>query len=87
MTPDITMSANEVTRTSETGLPSSKILRNNAGKQSVKNINEISWPMFVLHAYINLAGLYGAYLMLTSGKMLTGVWGMYTRYVCMSDTE
>jgi hypothetical protein len=46
---------------------------------------EIVWPILIIHAYLNLAGLYGIYLMLTSAKVLTGVWGMYIRcFMCIS---
>jgi hypothetical protein len=79
MTPDITTSANDVTCMSQTTLLSSNVIRNNAAKQSVKNRIEIVWPVFILHVYLNLAALYGVYLMLTSAKILTGVWGMYMR--------
>jgi hypothetical protein len=29
-----------------------------------------------MHIYLNSAALYGVYLMLTSAKVLTGLWGM-----------
>jgi hypothetical protein len=42
-----------------------------------------------MHIYLNVAALYGAYLILTSAKILTGIWGMckclYVLYsLCMN---
>jgi hypothetical protein len=42
-----------------------------------------------MHFYLNVAALYGAYLMFSSAKILTGIWGMcnslyvlYSQYIC-----
>jgi hypothetical protein len=43
------------------------------------------WPNVVMHAYLNLAALYGAYLMFTSAKVLTAMWGRYV--ISMLATE
>jgi hypothetical protein len=78
MVPNIT-SPVEVTCSSDTALLSSRSSSKNAYKNFLKFKTEIAWRSVLLHSYLNLAGLYGLYLMLTSAKLLTGVWGMYVR--------
>jgi stearoyl-CoA desaturase (delta-9 desaturase) len=85
MAPNVTTSLAEVSRTPDTALLSSNDLRKDATKPCLKYRREIVWPNVVVHAYLNLAALYGAYLMLTSAKVLTGIWGRYVRY--MIETE
>jgi hypothetical protein len=80
MAPNVTTST-EVSCTSDTTLLPSNELRNDATKPYLKYRREIVWPNVVMHAYFNLAALYGAYLMLTSAKVLTGIWGRYVRYI------
>jgi stearoyl-CoA desaturase (delta-9 desaturase) len=79
MAPNVTSSPNDITRTAETTpLPTNEI--STAAEPSLKYRREIVWPNVVVHAYLNMAALYGVYLMFTSAKILTGVWGMY---LCM----
>jgi hypothetical protein len=85
MAPNVTTSPTEVPCTSDTPLLSSNELKNGATKPCLKYRRKIVWPNVVMHAYLNLAALYGAYLMLTSAKVLTGIWGRYVRY--MFETE
>jgi stearoyl-CoA desaturase (delta-9 desaturase) len=84
MAPNVTTPPTEVSCTLGTTLLASNELRNDATKPCLKYRREIVWPNVVLHAYLNLAALYGAYLMLTSAKVLTGIWGRYVR--CMLGT-
>jgi hypothetical protein len=81
MAPNATTPPTEVSCTTGTTLLSPNELRNDATKPPLKYRREIVWPNVVVHVYLNLAGLYGAYLMLTSAKVLTGIWGMYIRCV------
>ena len=88
MAPNVTSSATEVLCTPETTLRSSSEIRAEVEKPALKYRREIVWPNVVMHIYLNVAALYGTYLMLTSAKLLTGIWGMciclYVLYsVCM----
>jgi stearoyl-CoA desaturase (delta-9 desaturase) len=77
MAPNVTSSPTEVLCTPETTLHSSSEIRAAGVKKSaLKYRREIVWPNVVMHIYLNLAALYGIYLMLTSAKILTGIWGM-----------
>jgi hypothetical protein len=55
---------------------SSSEIRAGVEKPALKYRREIVWPNVAMHIYLNVAALYGAYLMLTSAKILTGIWGM-----------
>jgi stearoyl-CoA desaturase (delta-9 desaturase) len=81
MAPNLTASPAEVPRGHDTKVPTSNGPRSDVTELYPKYRREIVWPNVVMHAYFNLAALYGAYLMLTSAKVLTGVWGTY-EYVC-----
>jgi hypothetical protein len=45
-------------------------------KLALEYRREIVWPNVVIHTYLNVAALYGVYLMLTSAKILTFSCGM-----------
>jgi stearoyl-CoA desaturase (delta-9 desaturase) len=77
MAPNITSSPTEVECTAGTEPLSSKEVKNDVSELSLKYRREIVWPNVVMHAYLNLAAVYGVYLMLTSAKILTGFWGMH----------
>ena len=76
MAPNVTSSATEALCTPETTLHSSSEIRAAVEKPALKYRREIVWPNVVMHIYLNVAALYGTYLMLTSAKILTGIWGM-----------
>lgn len=38
---------------------------------------KIVWRNVILFAYLHLAAVYGAYLMLTSAKIITAIFGVY----------
>ena len=76
MAPNVTSSPTEDLCTPETTLHSSSEIRAGVEKPALKYRREIVWPNVVMHIYLNVAALYGAYLMLTSAKILTGIWGM-----------
>jgi stearoyl-CoA desaturase (delta-9 desaturase) len=83
MAPNVTSSPTDVLCTPEATLHSSNEIRAGVEKPTLKYRREIVWSNVFLHMYLNLAALYGAYLMLTSAKMLTGLWGMCKcLYVC-----
>ena len=83
MAPNLTSSPTDVLCTPEATLHSSSKISAGVEKPTLKYRREIVWPNVVMHIYLNLAALYGAYLMLTSAKVLTGLWGMCKRlYVC-----
>ncbi|KDR15981.1 acyl-CoA Delta(11) desaturase-like isoform X2 [Zootermopsis nevadensis] len=49
--------------------------RRGAGAEPYPNYRtEVVWPNVVVHAYLNLAALYGAYLMFTSARLPTAIW-------------
>lgn len=76
MAPNVTRSPTEVLCTPEHTLHSSSEIRAGVEKPALKYRREIVWSNVVMHIYLNVAALYGAYLMLTSAKILTGIWGM-----------
>ena len=84
---NVTSSATEALCTPETTLHSSSEIRAGVGTPALKYRREIIWPNVIMHIYLNVAALYGTYLMLTSAKILTGIWGMFCMYciacVCM----
>jgi hypothetical protein len=89
MTPNVTSSRTEVLYTPETTRHSSSEIRDGVEKPALKYRREIVWPNVVLHLYINVAALYGAYLIFSSAKILTTVWGMchrlsvvYSLFIC-----
>jgi stearoyl-CoA desaturase (delta-9 desaturase) len=57
-------------------------LRNGNAKPREKYKREIVWRNVILFAYLHLAAVYGAYLMLVSAKILTSVWGVYCNKCC-----
>jgi stearoyl-CoA desaturase (delta-9 desaturase) len=57
-------------------------LKNNHVKPQEKYKRQIVWRNVILFAYLHLAAVYGAYLMLVSAKILTTVWGMYCNKFC-----
>jgi hypothetical protein len=79
MVRNLKTSPTEVPWAPDTALLSSYELRKGTAKAPLKYRREIVWPLVIAHGYLNLAALYGVYLMLTSAKVLTGVWGMYMR--------
>jgi len=92
MAPNVTSSATEVLCTPETTLHSSSEIRAGVETPALKYRREIVWPNVFMHIYLNVAALYGTYLMLTSAKILTGIWGMceslYVLYsLCMDVHE
>jgi stearoyl-CoA desaturase (delta-9 desaturase) len=38
---------------------------------------QIVWRNVILFAYLHLAAVYGAYLMASSAKIITSIWGVY----------
>lgn len=48
-------------------------------KPSKPYTRQIVWRNVLLFIYLHGAALYGAYLMVTSAKLLTVVWGMYSQ--------
>jgi hypothetical protein len=76
MAPNVTSSSTEVLCTPETTLHSSSEISAGVEKSALKYRREIVWRLVVIHIYLNLSALYGIYLMLTSAKILTGIWGM-----------
>jgi stearoyl-CoA desaturase (delta-9 desaturase) len=81
MAPNLTAPPAKAVYASDTTSLSSNKLANDMAKSHKAYRREIVWPNVVMHAYLNLAALYGAYLMLTSAKMLTGIWGMYMSFI------
>jgi stearoyl-CoA desaturase (delta-9 desaturase) len=79
MTPNVTSSRTEVLYTPETTLHSSSEIRDGVEKPALKYRREIVWPNVVMHIYLNVAALYGAYLIFSSAKILTTLWGMCNR--------
>ena len=77
MVPNVTSSSTEVSCTPKSTLHSSSEIRDAVKKLPLKYRREIVWPNVVTHTYFNVAALYGAYLMLTSAKILIGICGMY----------
>jgi stearoyl-CoA desaturase (delta-9 desaturase) len=49
----------------------------NDAKPTEKYRRQIVWRNVILFVYLHLAAVYGAYLMLTSAKIITTIWGMY----------
>ena len=89
MAPNVTSSPTEGLCTPENILHSSREKSDGVEKPALKYRTVIVWPYVVLHIYLNVAALYGVYLMLTSAKVLTGIWGMckrlyvlYSSYIC-----
>jgi hypothetical protein len=76
MVPNIKPLATEVSCGPDTALVSSKEPTDVTAKPPLEYRRQIVWSVLIVHAYMNLAALYGVYLMLTSAKILTGVWGM-----------
>jgi stearoyl-CoA desaturase (delta-9 desaturase) len=76
MPPNVTSSRTEVLYTPETTLNSSSEKRDGVEKPARKYRTEIVWPNVVGHFYLNMAALYGVYLIFSSAKLLTVVWGM-----------
>jgi stearoyl-CoA desaturase (delta-9 desaturase) len=63
-------------------VPSLELKDDNA-KPPEKYNRQIVWRNVILFAYLHLAAVYGAYLMLTSSKILTTVWGVYFNKFCL----
>jgi stearoyl-CoA desaturase (delta-9 desaturase) len=57
-------------------------LKNDNAKPREKYKRQIVWRNVILFAYLHLAAVYGAYLMLVSAKILTSVWGLYCHKFC-----
>jgi stearoyl-CoA desaturase (delta-9 desaturase) len=80
MAPNVTSSPTEERcAADETQLPRNEN-KNTVAEPPPKYRRKIMWPNVAMHAYLNLAALYGVYLMFTSAKLLTAIWGMY---LCM----
>jgi hypothetical protein len=57
--------------------------KNHDSKPSQKYRRQIVWRNVILFVYLHMAALYGAYLMFTSAKIITTVWGVYyIRLLC-----
>jgi stearoyl-CoA desaturase (delta-9 desaturase) len=53
------------------------VVSKNDAEPPEKYRRQIVWRNVILFAYLHLAAVYGAYLMLTSAKIITTIWGMY----------
>jgi len=51
--------------------------KNHDSKPPEKYRRQIVWRNVMLFVYLHVAAVYGAYLMLTSAKIITTVWGVY----------
>jgi hypothetical protein len=76
MAQNVTSSPTEVLCTRENTLHSSNEKCDGVEKPALKYRTEIVWPLLFMHIYLNVMAFYGVYLMLTSAKILTGIWGM-----------
>jgi stearoyl-CoA desaturase (delta-9 desaturase) len=57
--------------------------KNNESKPPQKYRRQIVWRNVILFVYLHVAAVYGAYLMLTSAKIITTVFGVYCiRLLC-----
>jgi stearoyl-CoA desaturase (delta-9 desaturase) len=57
--------------------------KNDDSKPPQKYRRQIVWRNVILFIYLHVAAVYGAYLMLTSSKIITTVWGVYCiRLLC-----
>lgn len=85
MAPNITSSPTGVLFENdiETVVVPSVELKNDNAKPPEKYRRQIVWRNIILFAYLHLAAVYGAYLMLASAKILTAVWGVYCSKFCL----
>jgi stearoyl-CoA desaturase (delta-9 desaturase) len=85
MAPNITSSPTGVAFENdiETVAVPSVELKNDNAKTPEKYRRQIVWRNVILFAYLHLASVYGAYLMLTSAKILTSIFGMYCSKFCL----
>jgi hypothetical protein len=84
MAPNITSSPTGVLfedDTVETVAVSSVEPKNHDSKPPQKYSRQIVWRNVILFVYLHLAAVYGAYLMLTSAKIITTVFGVYYFYI------
>lgn len=65
----------------DSNIPPVESFSGNAGKkyESKPYKVQIVWRNVILFVYLHAAALYGAYLMFTSAKILTSIWGEFSR--------
>ncbi|XP_025830438.1 acyl-CoA Delta(11) desaturase-like [Agrilus planipennis] len=76
MSPNIDSATGVLHETDEEILVENPIWKEPDGRKA-----KLVWRNVIIFAYLHLAGLYGAYLMLTSAKWATCIWA-YILYTC-----